>query len=142
MRGHDEPRSAAVAGSILLAQLCVLIVAGAAVAAYFYAEGRQEIFGGRAEILYEGQQVSLATEAERQIATQRALLESASTLGPVAERFGLAPDDLDEDVSVESVGDSNVLRAHSQQCRSGSRRRRRSGGCGDLHRPSSACRVT
>lgn len=96
--------------SILLAQLCVLIVAGAAVAAYVYADGRQEIFGGRAEILYEGQQVSLATEAERQVATQRALLESASTLGPVAERFGLVPDDLDEDVSVESVGDSNVLR--------------------------------
>ena len=96
--------------SILLAQLCVLIVAGAAVAAYLYADGRQEIFGGRAEILYEGQQVSLATEAERQVATQRALLESASTLGPVAERFGLVPDALDEDVSVESVGDSNVLR--------------------------------
>ena len=96
--------------SILLAQLCVLIVAGAAVAAYVYADDRQEIFGGRAEILYEGQEVSLATEAERQIATQRALLESASTLGPVAERFGLVPDALDEDVSVESVGDSNVLR--------------------------------
>lgn len=96
--------------SILLAQLCVLIVAGAAVAAYLYADGRREIFGGRAEILYEGQQVSLATEAEREVATQRALLESASTLGPVAERFGLVPDDLDEDVSVESVGNSNVLR--------------------------------
>ena len=97
-----------IIGSILLAQLCVLIVAGGAVAAYVYADGRQEIFGGRAEILYEGQQVSLATEAERQIATQRALLESASTLGPVAERFRLVPDDLDEDVSVESVGNSKL----------------------------------
>jgi uncharacterized protein involved in exopolysaccharide biosynthesis len=96
--------------SIVLVQLCLLIIIGAAIAAYLYADRRQEIFGGRAEILYEGQEVRLATEAERQIATQQALLKSASTLGPVAEQFRLAPDDLDEDVSVESVGDSNVLR--------------------------------
>jgi uncharacterized protein involved in exopolysaccharide biosynthesis len=96
--------------SILLAQLCLLIVLGAAVAAYTYADRREEIFGGRVEVLYEGQEVSLATEALREIATQRALLESASTLDPVAERFGLDPDTLAEDVSVESVGDSNVIR--------------------------------
>ena len=103
-------RTRSVLKSILLVLLCVLIVAGAAVAAYLYADRRQEIFGGRAEILYEGGEVSLTSEAERQIATQRALLMSASTLGPIAERFGLAADDLDEHVSVESVDDSNVLR--------------------------------
>jgi uncharacterized protein involved in exopolysaccharide biosynthesis len=96
--------------SIVLLQLCLLIVVGAAVAAYLYAERKPEVYGGRVEILYEGQDVSLATEAERQIATQRALLESSSTLGPVAERFALDADDLDKDVSVESVGDSNVIR--------------------------------
>jgi len=103
-------RMPGVVVSILLVLLCLLIIVGAAVAAYLYADRREETFGGRAEILFEGQEVGLATEAARQIATQEALLESASTLGPVAERFGLAPDDLDEDVSVESVGDSNVLR--------------------------------
>jgi uncharacterized protein involved in exopolysaccharide biosynthesis len=96
--------------SILLLQLCVLTVVGAAIASYLYSDRRQEIFGGRAEILYEGREIRSATEAERQIATQRALLESASTLGPIAGRFGPALDDLDEHVSVESVGDSNVLR--------------------------------
>lgn len=96
--------------SILLAQLCVLIVVGAAISAYLYSDRRQEIFGGRAEILYEAREVPSATEAERQMATQRALLDSASTLGPIAERFGLALDELDEHVLVESVGDSNVLR--------------------------------
>lgn len=96
--------------SILLAQLCVLIVVGAAIAAYVYSDGRQEVFGGRAEILYVGREILSATEAERQLATQRALLDSASTLAPVARRFGLALDDLDDQVSVETVGDSNVLR--------------------------------
>lgn len=96
-------------GSILLAQLCVLIVAGAAIAAYLYSDRRQEVFGGRAEILYVGREITSATEAERQIATQRALLDSASTLAPVARRFGLTHDDLDQHVSVESVGASNVL---------------------------------
>ena len=96
--------------SILLVQLWLLIVVGAALSAYLYSDRRQEIFGGRAEILYEGREIASATDAERQIATQRALLDSASTLGPIAERFGLALDDLDEHVSVESVGDSNVLR--------------------------------
>jgi uncharacterized protein involved in exopolysaccharide biosynthesis len=103
-------RTRGILRSTVLVLLCLLIVAGAAVAAYLHSERRQEIFGGRAEILYEGGEVSLASEAERQIATQRALLMSASTLGPIAERFGLAPDDLDEHVSVESVDDSNVLR--------------------------------
>jgi uncharacterized protein involved in exopolysaccharide biosynthesis len=103
-------RTRSVLTSILLVLLCVLTVAGAAIAAYLYADGREEVFGGRAEILYEGAEVSLTSEAERQIATQRALLMSASTLGPVAERFGLAPDDFDEHVLVESVDDSNVLR--------------------------------
>jgi uncharacterized protein involved in exopolysaccharide biosynthesis len=96
--------------SMLLVQLCVLIVVGAAIAAHLYSDRQQEIFGGRAEILYEGRETPSATEAVRQMATQRALLDSASTLGPIAGRFGLALDDLDEHVSVESVGDSNVLR--------------------------------
>jgi uncharacterized protein involved in exopolysaccharide biosynthesis len=96
--------------SILLVQVCVLIVVGAAIAAHLYADRRQEVFGGRAEILYVGREIPSATEAERQMATQRALLDSASTLAPVARRFGLALNDLDQHVSVESVGDSNVLR--------------------------------
>jgi uncharacterized protein involved in exopolysaccharide biosynthesis len=79
--------------SMLLVQLCVLIVVGAAIAAHLYSDRQQEIFGGRAEILYEGRETPSATEAVRQMATQRALLDSASTLGPI-----------------ESVGDSNVLR--------------------------------
>jgi uncharacterized protein involved in exopolysaccharide biosynthesis len=103
-------RTSRAVRSILLGQLCVLIVVGAAIAAYLYSDRRQEVFGGRAEILYVGREVLSATEAERQIATQRALLDSASTLAPVARRFGLALDELDQHVSVESVGDSNVLR--------------------------------
>lgn len=97
--------------SILLAQLLVLIVAGAAVAANLYADGQREIYGGRAEILYEGQEIRTAVEGERQIATQLALLESASTLAPVARRFGITIEDLGEDLSVSSEAESNVLRA-------------------------------
>ncbi|MGH3015693.1 MAG: hypothetical protein ACRDOP_17875 [Gaiellaceae bacterium] len=103
-------RTLGAARSILLVQLCVLIIVGAAIAAYLYSDRRQEVFGGRAEILYVGREMLSATEADRQIATQRALLDSASTLAPVARRFGLALDDLDQHVSVESVGNSNVLR--------------------------------
>ena len=97
--------------SILLAQLLVLIVAGAAVGANLYSDRQREIYGGRSEILYEGQEIRTAVEGERQIATQLALLESASTLAPVAKRFGLTIDDLGDDLSVSSETDSNVLRA-------------------------------
>jgi uncharacterized protein involved in exopolysaccharide biosynthesis len=97
--------------SILLAELLVLIVAGAAVAANLYADRQQEVYGGRAEILYEGQEIRTAAEGERQIATQLALLESASTLEPVARRFGITIDDLGDDLSVSSEADSNVIRA-------------------------------
>jgi uncharacterized protein involved in exopolysaccharide biosynthesis len=97
--------------SILLAELLVLIVAGAAVAANLYADRQQEVYGGRAEILYEGQEIQTAADGERQIATQLALLESASTLEPVARRFGITIDDLGDDLSVSSEADSNVIRA-------------------------------
>jgi uncharacterized protein involved in exopolysaccharide biosynthesis len=104
-------RGPRVLRSILLAQLLVLIVAGAAVAANLYADRQLEIYGGRAEILYEGQEIRTAVEGERQIATQLALLESASTLAPVAKRFGVTIDDLGDDLSVSSEAESNVLRA-------------------------------
>jgi len=97
--------------SILLAELLVVIVAGAAVAANLYADRQREVYGGRAEILYEGQEIRTAAEGERQIATQLALLESASTLEPVARWFGVTIDDLGDDLSVASEADSNVLRA-------------------------------
>jgi uncharacterized protein involved in exopolysaccharide biosynthesis len=72
-------------------------------------------YGARAEILYSigRDQGGDPLKQDRQLSTQLVYLKSRAVLGPVAQKQGRQFKDLDKDVSVEVVDNSNVIQVEA-----------------------------
>jgi hypothetical protein len=69
-------------------------------------------YGARAEILYSASQPQQAGDPfqqDRQLSTQLVLLKSRAVLGPIAQKQGRWYEDLDKDVDVSVLENSNVI---------------------------------
>ena len=69
-------------------------------------------YGARAEILYSAsqpQQGGDPLQQDRQLSTQLVLLKSRAVLGPIAQKQGRWYEDLDKDVNVSILENSNVI---------------------------------
>ena len=74
-------------------------------------------YGARAEILYSAsqpQQGGDPLQQDRQLSTQLVLLKSRAVLGPVAQKQGRRYEDLDKDVSVAVLENSNVIQVEAR----------------------------
>lgn len=74
-------------------------------------------YGARAEILYSAnqpQQGGDPLQQGRQLSTQLVLLKSRAVLGPVAQKQGRRYEDLDKDVSVSVLENSNVIQVEAR----------------------------
>ncbi|HXT45026.1 MAG TPA: hypothetical protein VN748_13075 [Pseudonocardiaceae bacterium] len=74
-------------------------------------------YGARAEILYSAsqpQQGGDPLQQDRQLSTQLVLLKSRAVLGPVAQKQGRRYEDLDQDVSVSVLENSNVIQVEAR----------------------------
>jgi uncharacterized protein involved in exopolysaccharide biosynthesis len=72
-------------------------------------------YGARAEIFYpiSQEQGGDALRQDRHLSTQLVLLESRAVLGPVAQKQGRQFEDLDKDVSVKVLENSEVLQVEA-----------------------------
>ena len=72
-------------------------------------------YGARAEILYSigREQGGDPLKQDRQMSTQLVYLKSRAVLGPVAQKQGRQFKDLDKDVSVQVVDNSNVIQVEA-----------------------------
>jgi hypothetical protein len=73
-------------------------------------------YGARAEILYSAsqpQQGGDPLEQGRQLSTQLVLLKSRAVLGPIAQKQGRWYEDLDKDVDVSILENSNVIQVEA-----------------------------
>ena len=73
-------------------------------------------YGARAEILYavgDAQQGGDPLKQDRQLSTQLVLLKSRAVLGPVAQKQGRQFEDLDKDVDVSVLENSNVIQVEA-----------------------------
>jgi uncharacterized protein involved in exopolysaccharide biosynthesis len=66
-------------------------------------------YAAQVDVLYRNSDTTGST-IERELATQQVLLQSRALIAEVAEAAGRTPEDLAEDISVEVVEGSNVLR--------------------------------
>jgi uncharacterized protein involved in exopolysaccharide biosynthesis len=96
-------------GASLLAALGAAVIVLSASTAYIVSALGEEVYGGRAEVLF-ARDSDAFFEGARDMETQRELLQSGVVLGPVARRTGMSVDELDEALSVEIKGESDVLR--------------------------------
>jgi uncharacterized protein involved in exopolysaccharide biosynthesis len=74
-------------------------------------------YGARAEILYSAsqpQQGGDPLQQDRQLSTQLVLLKSRAVLGPIAQKQGRRYEDLDKDVSVSVLENSNVIQVEAR----------------------------
>ncbi|MDQ3761994.1 MAG: Wzz/FepE/Etk N-terminal domain-containing protein [Actinomycetota bacterium] len=73
-------------------------------------------YGARAEILYpldQDQQGGDPLRQDRRLSTQLVLLKSRAVLGPVAQKQGRQFEDLDEDISVKVLENSEVIQVEA-----------------------------
>lgn len=92
-----------------LAAVSVVIVAAATTSAILVNALRGPVYGAEAEILYRTEDPSGA-RAERELATQQVILQGRGVLQPVAAEADLTVEDLQEKLTVDIVGSSDVLR--------------------------------
>jgi len=74
-------------------------------------------YGARAELLYSANQPEQGgdpLQQGRQLSTQLVLLKSRAVLGPVAQKQGRRYEDLDKDVSVSVLENSNVIQVEAR----------------------------
>lgn len=89
--------------------LSVLIVVAATSSALLVNMLSSPVYGAEAEILYRADDPSGA-RAERELATQQVILQGRGVLQPVAAEAGLTVEELQDKLSVDIVGTSDVLR--------------------------------
>jgi hypothetical protein len=73
-------------------------------------------YGARAEILYavgDAQQGGDPLKQDRQLSTQLVLLKSRAVLGPIAQKQARQFEDLDKDVNVSILENSNVMQVEA-----------------------------
>lgn len=94
----------------LIALVTVVLIAGPAVIAYLIARAQTPEYAAEAEIVLDSSNVSDRILAQRDIDTQRLVLESRAVLEPTAEAEGMTVDELEEKVNVEVDGTTDLLR--------------------------------
>lgn len=106
--GRHTKTKPAPAG-LRLVVLPVVIIVAAAAGALLINFVRPPVYGAEAQILYRVADDSGA-RAERELATQQVILRGRTVLQPVAAEVGMSVEELQDRVSVEVVGGSDVLR--------------------------------
>lgn len=96
----------------MLAALGVAVVIAGAIAGYVMSSMSPNRYGARAEVYYEiSQEKSTGfLREDRSLTTQLVLAQSRAVLEPVAQANGITVDDLDDQLSVNLLGSSEVIR--------------------------------
>lgn len=103
-----------LAPTLALVVVVVLVTSGLA---YLLAAIRQPVYGAEAQVLYRSADTS-GLRSERELSTQQVLVQGRSVLQPVADGYEVSVADLQEWLSVDIIGESEVLRvrvAHPDQ---------------------------
>jgi capsular polysaccharide biosynthesis protein len=96
--------------SLKLLLLGVVIIAVTTVGAYLVSSRGTEIYGAQVEFLVQSDRFASDSAINRQIQTQSVLILSRAVLEPVATRLGMETTDLEEIVTAEVIGESQVVR--------------------------------
>jgi uncharacterized protein involved in exopolysaccharide biosynthesis len=96
-------------GALLALALVVLLAAPAAVAALLNAQQPSE-YAAVVEVIHQPEENSTVEGVDREMATHSVLLQRRTLLQEVAPSAGRSTDDLADDLSVEIVDGSSVLR--------------------------------
>ncbi len=108
--GRERPRRGPWSpGIFTLSVLAILVVLLGAGTAYGLALRQRPVYGAEAQILY-GITQGASARADRELATQEVIMLGAANLQPVADEQGLSVSALQDAVTVEVIGDSDVLR--------------------------------
>jgi hypothetical protein len=113
--GHAPERILRVQGRPLpgvraLALMAAVVVAVSAIAAVAFALLTPRVYGAQAEVTFQPNGDLSDFRAERDMATQQLVLEGEAVLGPVAGATHIPVKKLQDMVSAEIVGQTNVLR--------------------------------
>ena len=98
---------------VLVALILILLGTGAGLVGALVLP---KTYGARAEILYpigQDQQGGDPLRQERQLSTQLVFLKSRAVLGPIAQKQGMQFKELDENLSVEVLQDSEVIQVEA-----------------------------
>jgi uncharacterized protein involved in exopolysaccharide biosynthesis len=90
--------------------LAVATVVVTAVTAYLWSVRQDPIYGAQAEFLFSHNETASFTDISRLVDTQTVILRSRRVLAPVAELADTSVESINESLSVEIVGQTNVLR--------------------------------
>jgi uncharacterized protein involved in exopolysaccharide biosynthesis len=95
---------------VVLPVVLGLIVAGlCAASAYLFSSNQENVYGARAEILYQASEAERTLGTPRIMATQKIVLESRTVLQPAAADIGVQLDELQDATSVKIEGESDVM---------------------------------
>jgi uncharacterized protein involved in exopolysaccharide biosynthesis len=100
-----------------LVALSIFLIAIAAAGAYAVSSVGERIYAARSEIAFDLRDLGWDS-SERFLSTQPVIANSRAVLTPIAAAFGIPVSDLEERLSVETVGGSGVVRlqfAHSAE---------------------------
>lgn len=114
-RSTDDHRRGWLTPRLVLLTLTIILLGAAAALAG--ALVLPKTYGARAEILYSAsqpQQGGDPLQQDRQLSTQLVLLKSRAVLGPVAQKQGRRYEDLDKDISVSVLENSNVIQVEAR----------------------------
>ena len=95
---------------VVLPVVLGLFVAGlCAASAYLFSSNQENVYGARAEILYQASEAERTLGTPRIMATQKIVLESRTVLQPAAADIGVQLDELQDATSVKIEGESDVM---------------------------------
>jgi capsular polysaccharide biosynthesis protein len=103
---RDEPRTSPRVLALLVAAIVTVSVS----AALAISLAMPTVFGAQADLLVRPGGDASGFGAERDLATQQAILQGSAVLGPVADAAGMPRERLEEMVSVENPAQTNILR--------------------------------
>lgn len=103
-----SPRTGRLSTARLAAVLAALLLL-LPVAAALLSAAQPPTYAAQVDVLYRGSETT-GSSIERELATQQVVLQSRSLIDEAAATAGREPKDLVDDVSVEVVEESNVLR--------------------------------
>jgi uncharacterized protein involved in exopolysaccharide biosynthesis len=93
-----------------LALMAAVVVAVSAIAAGAFALLTPRVYGAQAEVIFQPSGDLSVFRAERDMATQQVVVQGQAVLGPVADATQIPAKKLQDMVSAEIVGQTNVLR--------------------------------
>lgn len=114
-RAADDHRRGWLTPRLVMLTLTIILLGAAAGLAG--ALVLPKTYGARAELLYSANQPEQGgdpLQQGRQLSTQLVLLKSRAVLGPVAQKQGRRYEDLDKDVSVSVLENSNVIQVEAR----------------------------